>query len=471
MTALHQIQAPAMLFLMVAVPSIVLGGPISLLAGTLLRVGGRTTSRARFAVWYVTLLSIMFVPLASWLPMLAENTDVPKAPIRHSLLSIPASWAFGIFALWSLLAGIAILRLAFGLAELRNLRRRCTTVERAFLDPIIQDTIRESSFGRRVEILLSHQLKVPTAIGFFKPAVILPAWVFQELSPVELRPVLLHELAHLNRWDDWTNLLQKIIKALLFFHPAIWWIEKNLSLEREMACDDAVLVHTANPRAYAESLVSIAEKSFGRRGLSLAQAAVDRVRQTSVRILRILDADRPATTNRWSPALLVLAASVAMGFLVVPRVPTFIGFDPPAKTLQSFSANPAVTSKTAPQAAASREVALSDVHFKPIRNKDSFNISHKGTAAGVSSARISNATIPNGQLIPVRFPVNENSASSVALPDASPDFTKVRVVQTTYFVVRPGRDYDPPEVVTVRVWQMTVFHYDRPAETVPAKKV
>jgi beta-lactamase regulating signal transducer with metallopeptidase domain len=71
----------------------------------------------------------------------------------------------------------------------------------------------------------------------------------------------LHELAHLRRYDDWTNLAQKLVKALFFFHPAVWWIEKQVSLEREMACDDAVLAETASPRAYAECLAHLAEKT------------------------------------------------------------------------------------------------------------------------------------------------------------------------------------------------------------------
>ena len=121
-------------------------------------------------------------------------------------------------------------------------------------------------------------------IGFVNPAVVIPRWLLQELSPSELQQILLHELAHLQRWDDWTNLAQKILKALLFFHPAAWWIEKQLSLEREMACDDAVVAETANPRAYAECLTHLAEKSFVRRSLALAQAALGRIRQTSLRV-------------------------------------------------------------------------------------------------------------------------------------------------------------------------------------------
>src|SRR6202011_3024466 len=98
-----------------------------------------------------------------------------------------------------------------------------------------------------------------------RPLVVIPAWARQELSTTELQAILLHELAHLRRWDDWTNLVQKIVGALLFFHPAVWWIEQRLSLEREMACDDVVLAETVSPRGYAECLLSLAEKSLLRR--------------------------------------------------------------------------------------------------------------------------------------------------------------------------------------------------------------
>ena len=116
-----------------------------------------------------------------------------------------------------------------------------------------------------------------------------------------------HELAHLRRGDDWTNLIQKIVRALFFFHPAVWWIENRLSVEREMACDDAVLAETANPHGYASCLVSLLEKSLAHRlshkQWSMAQAAVHRAREASLRLAQILDTNRPVATRVWRPAL------------------------------------------------------------------------------------------------------------------------------------------------------------------------
>src|SRR4029077_3473452 len=221
------------------------------------------------------------------------------------------SWALYIFAAWALVAAVGLLRVGFGFWHLYRLRKSCVPVDVAALDPLLQKTLAEVDASRSVTLCVSDDLRVPTAIGFTKPLVVVPSWTLQELSTGELNAILLHELAHLRRRDDWTNLIQKIVGALLLFHPAVWWIEKKLALEREMACDDLVLAETASPRAYAECLVSLAEKSFLRRGIALSQPARDRLRSVSLRVPRILDVSRSRATRVWSPAP-VLVAGVSL---------------------------------------------------------------------------------------------------------------------------------------------------------------
>ncbi|HTF44690.1 MAG TPA: hypothetical protein VK641_12360, partial [Terriglobales bacterium] len=127
-----------------------------------------------------------------------------------------------------------------------------------------------------------------------------------------------------------------------------WWIEGKLSLEREMACDDAVLAETANPRAYARCLVSVAEKTLVRRGLAMAQAAVSRVRQTSQRVAQILDVNRPQATRIWKPALGMVAAFAMVCVGLLPRRPELVSFHDPAARMAPVSA---ATSPRAPQTA------------------------------------------------------------------------------------------------------------------------
>ena len=231
-------------------------------AWVLLRVLGRRNASTRFAVWFAALVAIAALPFVGSASG-SEGTVHSTAPA----FAVPVTWAIDIFAMWMLIAIAGLARIGVGLWRLRTLRLNCIPVDLAIMDPTLREMLREADGFRTVTLCRSPGVRVPAAVGFFKPLVVLPDWVLQELSNDELNSVVRHELAHLRRWDDWTNLAQQVVKALLFFHPAVWWIESKISIEREMACDDAVLSATVNPRDYAKCVVSITEKSSLRRGI------------------------------------------------------------------------------------------------------------------------------------------------------------------------------------------------------------
>jgi Zn-dependent protease with chaperone function len=307
--------------------SMVLGTGIALLAWILLRALGRQNSGTRFAVWFAALLGIAMIPaFGNW-------HSGGSGLAKPSAITIPGSWALYIFSGWLVLAGLGLIRLGVGFWRLRHVRKTSVSVDFSAFDPALRATLRALDSRRAVRLCVSDELRVPTAIGVTKPLIVIPSWALQDLNPTELNAVLLHELAHLRRWDDWTNLVQKIVAALFFFHPAVWWIEKKLELEREMACDDLVLANSAHPRAYAECLVSMAEKTFLRRGLSLAQAVIDRGRHISLRVSQILDVNRPSATRVWRPAPLLLAACSSLVCLVVlSYAPRLVSFENDAVT-------------------------------------------------------------------------------------------------------------------------------------------
>jgi hypothetical protein len=318
---------------------------IAFFAWALLRVLRRQNSGTRFAVWFLALLMVAVLPL---LGSLGREGKVLAPGMAwghlHPAITIPGRWALFAFIAWALGASIAMARLIMGLWHLRQLRRSCTAIaasELDPLDPLLRRTIQAlgaatSAQSKAVTIATSEQVRVPAAIGFWKRTIVLPAWAFRELPPADLNVILLHEYAHLRRGDDWTNLVQKIVRAIFFFHPAVWWIESRLSVEREMACDDAVLAETSNPRGYASCLVSLLEKSMARRleqehlaqkRWSMAQAVVDRAREASLRLARILDANRPVATRVWKPALGVVGAFSMLCLALLSQAPQFIAFD------------------------------------------------------------------------------------------------------------------------------------------------
>ncbi|HMK21811.1 MAG TPA: M56 family metallopeptidase [Terriglobales bacterium] len=292
-------------------------------AWLLLRLAGRKNSRTRFVVWFCALIAIAVAPFVSFASAGGIAHDTGAA------FTIPDSWALYLFGAWAFIATIGVARVAFGLWHLYSVRKKCVPVATSTLDPLVAITLGEFRTGRSVQLLSSEKVRVPTAMGFFRPAVIVPAWALRELSVAELNAVLLHELAHVRRWDDWTNLAQKVLRAVFFFHPAVWWVESRLSLEREMACDDLVLTRTSNPRAYAECLVSLAEKNLLQRGIALAQAAVGRMRQTSLRVLQILDARRPQSVKVWQPGPWVVAGFSVVCLAAAAHAPRLVAFGDP----------------------------------------------------------------------------------------------------------------------------------------------
>jgi beta-lactamase regulating signal transducer with metallopeptidase domain len=314
------------------------GIAVAVLVWLLLRMLVHSSSRTRFAVWLSALGAIVILPLARglWSAKAAQDTT-------SSLVPISEVWGRDILLAWIALTSLALIRVAVGLWNLRRLRRNSVKVDIGSLDPEVQQTLTAFRGPRSVSLALSSRVTVPAVIGFFQPVILLPAWSLEELSPQHLNSVVMHELAHLRRWDDWTNLGQKLVRAVFFFHPAVWWVDHQLSIEREMACDEFVLSSTNNPQAYAECLVALAEKSFLRRTLALAQALVGRIGQTSRRVSKILDPHSGFVPRRWKPAFALMAVISAASAVWLGRTPELVAFQSaePKPMLAANSVRPA----------------------------------------------------------------------------------------------------------------------------------
>src|SRR5262249_56884080 len=81
---------------------------------------------------------------------------------------------------------------------------------------------------RRACLCVSREISALLSAGLSNPFVLLPAGQAEDLTESEIDQIVLHELAHLRRWDDWTALVQRVVQALLFFHPAVHWIARRL---------------------------------------------------------------------------------------------------------------------------------------------------------------------------------------------------------------------------------------------------
>jgi beta-lactamase regulating signal transducer with metallopeptidase domain len=422
-----------------AAEGIVLAG----LVWVLLRLIGRQNSGTRFAIWFSALLAIVALPFFSG-SSLGTYQSRALAPVNlHGEIILSGVWAFYLFAAWAVGAGLLLFRLCMGLWRVCEFRRNCSEVDMGSLDPAIAGTVRDFVSPRRVKLCVSTQVAVPAAIGFFAPAIVFPAWLLPQLSPEEIKVILLHELAHLRRWDDWTNLAQKIVKAAFFFHPAVWWIESRLTLEREMACDDAVLAQTASPRAYAASLISFAEKLQNARCLALAQGLVSRMRQMSLRVTQILDAKRPSRTGLWKPVLGLSAGMLALVFGAAPYAPRFVAFQNQPSSSQT---GPIRATEQAPETEAQARTAdavMRGSGAEPVAQRSSLALQPGAVPAAFS---LRPAVVP--VRLKARLPRNPLGVRAGAAQEELPIREAFVILQTTRY------DASGSGVWTLCIWRL-----------------
>jgi hypothetical protein len=158
---------------------------------------------------------------------------------------------------------------------------------------------------------------VPTVVGLFRPAILLPVAFASGLSLGQVEAILIHELEHIRRHDFLVNLFQRVAEAALFFHPAVWLVSRRIRIEREHCCDDAAVAAGCEPMSYAESLVAQAEQALATRAGRCTAAAVamyahggsDDLRGRVSRILRSPTVGEVRLSVRPFALMAVLAAS------------------------------------------------------------------------------------------------------------------------------------------------------------------
>jgi len=182
--------------------------------------------------------------------------------------------------------------------------------------------------GRRVvRLCVSDEVSVPSVVGFFRPLILLPPELLAKLSAGDLQRIVLHEMEHLRRGDDWTNLLQKVSLVLFPVNPVLLWVERRLCVERELACDDGVLRATGARKAYATCLANLAEQSLIRRGALLALGAWERQSELARRVTRILRAPVGEMGRMQTVAMVVvMIAGTTGGVMALERTPQLVSF-------------------------------------------------------------------------------------------------------------------------------------------------
>ena len=143
---------------------------------------------------------------------------------------------------------------------------------------------------QKIDIRLSRLIEVPTLIGWLKPVILLPPAMVSGLSARELELILLHELIHIRRHDYLINVIQTVIESLLFYHPCVWWLSRQIRVEREFAADEQVVRMSRDRATYVQALLQLERyRSDPANKTSPALAATDG--SLLLRVQRIVQLD------------------------------------------------------------------------------------------------------------------------------------------------------------------------------------
>jgi uncharacterized protein (TIGR03435 family) len=180
----------------------------------------------------------------------------PTASAPHALILgwVVCIWMMGVLLLSARAAG--------GWMGVRKLKRGGSPAG-VELEDIVKGLKRRLRVSAPVRLCTSAMVQVPTAIGWLRPHILLPVTALTGLSEAQIAAILAHELAHISRNDYLLNSLQTVIETMLFYHPAVWWVGRQMRLEREHCCDDMAVAVCGSAFEYASALAEM-ERIRGR---------------------------------------------------------------------------------------------------------------------------------------------------------------------------------------------------------------
>jgi beta-lactamase regulating signal transducer with metallopeptidase domain/uncharacterized protein YnzC (UPF0291/DUF896 family) len=160
---------------------------------------------------------------------------------------------------WLLGVAFFSLRSAGGFLLLERERRRQSMVVSPRVLEICYELQHRLGLSRAISYCECAWLQAPAVIGWFRPVIFLPLTALTGLSEEQLQAVIAHELAHVQRFDPFVNVFQVCVETLLFYHPAVWWLNKRIRAEREHCCDDIAVTVCGNAVEYARALTIMEE--------------------------------------------------------------------------------------------------------------------------------------------------------------------------------------------------------------------
>jgi BlaR1 peptidase M56 len=299
------------------------GSVVALVTAAVLRLLDRSTAQPRYVVCSAALLAVLVLPLVPFvqLPSTVGRELVAYGPPVDPLVAVPEAWwnssraAIALWGLWSCAYGACV---AWGMWAVRRTRTGCRP-----LTPGVEVRLRTwSQVGqgaRLAPLLVSDRVRAAAVLGCGAPIIAVAPDLVEQLSDDDLDRVVIHEWAHVQRRDDVASLIQLAIRIVAGWHPAVWWLDRRLRVEREIACDEMAVAMTGSARGYAACLVRLADlpsvphKMLAASGMLSSPAL-------AARVLRILSPKHELSLAWSRPAATASVALLATLALVIGTV-------------------------------------------------------------------------------------------------------------------------------------------------------
>lgn len=324
------------------------GGFVGAAAAVVLVALRRAGANVRYTVCWAAALLILALPIvpgvvAGVVSSIPSGTPPVGAwlPVRRDpVVSLPDSWwtsAIVMLAAWLVWVGVHAVRLVSAAVAIRRARARSHAFP-VHLDAALPHWRRLRGEGRRATLVLSNAVASAAVLGWGPPTIAVAPWIVRTLDPDDLDRVLVHEWVHVQRHDDIASLIQIAIRILAGWHPALWWIDRRLHLEREMACDAKTVAMTGSAKSYAECLVKISARRETLRAMETAPAVFSRS-GVRARVIEVVSR-RPSARPIWSGTLagiVILALSLATAAVARLPVVDAAGFVQPAMSVRALT--------------------------------------------------------------------------------------------------------------------------------------
>jgi beta-lactamase regulating signal transducer with metallopeptidase domain len=294
----------------------------------------------------------------------AQDAKAMTAPKQSAVpeidIAIPRSLLIeAALGIWLSVASYKAIALCFELFALHRVKRRAIALDRSRV-AALRVWSANAGMLRAATIAISRDVDVPCAAGLWAPSILLPAAVVEKQNADDIDRIVMHEAAHLARYDDWTNVFERLLGALLWFNPALAFARARIGIDREIACDDWVVARMGGAHGYAKCLFRLAEATRSAEPAAHALGALGNTRYITERIEHLLSKPKrmPRGAARALCATLGIAA-LAVTIVQATQAPAIAIEEPAQATALSAPSTSAQTEVSPASATAAPSLAES----------------------------------------------------------------------------------------------------------------